>query len=254
MVGRGTVRVLQDAADLALAAAEEVVERAEAAIRHHGRFDLVLAGGSTPRRLYALLADGASRYRARMPWERTRIFFGDERHVPPDHPDSNYRMAADAMLAHVPVSPANVYRIAGEDPDAVAAARHYEEALRAAFRLPEGGVPRFDLVLLGLGTDGHTASLFPGTDALAARGRLVVASFVPRLAAWRMTLTLPVLDAAAAVLFLVYGADKAQALKAAVAGPADPGAPPSRLVAPRDGDLLWLVDREAASDLPASRA
>jgi 6-phosphogluconolactonase len=239
------VRRVADAEALARAAAEEVVAAAVRAVAARGRFTLALSGGSTPRRLYALLADPAAPFRARVPWAQTDVFFGDERPVPPDHPDSNYRMAREALLAHVPV--ASVHRIRGEDP---AAAEAYEGELRAFFAVPPGGAPpRLDLVLLGLGPDGHTASLFPGSEALDETVRWVRSPVVARLGTRRTTLTLPVLDRARAVLFLVAGADKAPAL-AQVLAPAPGAAPlPAARVRPDGGTVSWLVDRAAASGL-----
>jgi 6-phosphogluconolactonase len=239
------VRRVADGEALARDAAEAVAAAAVRAVAARGRFTLALSGGSTPRRLYALLADPAAPFRASVPWARTHLFFGDERPVPPDHPDSNYRMAREALLAHVPV--ASVHRIRGEDP---AAAEAYEAELRAFFGVPPAGAPpRLDLVLLGLGPDGHTASLFPGSEALDERVRWVLSPFVARFGTRRTTLTLPVLDRARAVLFLVAGADKAPALAQALAP--SPGAEPlpAARVRPDDGTMLWLVDQAAASGL-----
>ncbi|ACG73647.1 6-phosphogluconolactonase [Anaeromyxobacter sp. K] len=229
-----------DAADLARAAAEDVARRAEEAVAARGRFAVALAGGSTPRALYALLADPAAPWRERVPWARTEIWFGDERCVPPDHPDSNYRTAREALLEHVHA--AAVHRIEGERPPAEAAAG-YEAALRRAAE-PDGSPPRLDLVLLGLGADGHTASLFPGSPALDERARWVAAPFVPAVGAHRITLTLPVLERARAIAFLVSGAAKRAALGQLLA----PGAPsiPAARVRPLDGALLVLADRAAA--------
>lgn len=243
------LRLVQDADALARAAAEELAAAAARAVALRGAFTLALAGGSTPRRLYALLADRGAPYRDRIPWARTQVFFGDERPVPPDHPESNYRMAREALLDHVPV--ASVHRIHGEDPAGAAA---YEAELRSFFRIPaDGAPPRLDLVLLGLGPDGHTASLFPGTPALDERVRWVVSSFVARLGTRRTTLTLPVLNRAR-VLFLVSGAEKAGALARVLAPPAGEPLLPAARVRP-DGGALWVVDAAAARDLgPSARA
>ena len=208
-----------------------------------GAFTLALPGGTTPGALYALLADPAAALAARMPWERTQVFFGDERHVPPGHPDSNYGMAREALLARVPVPAENVHRIRGELPDAAGAAAAYERELRAVL----GPVPVLDLMLLGLGEDGHTASLFPGSPALEERERWVVAAWVERLGAWRITLTLPVLERAREVVFLVCGAGKAAALRRALRGTAEDKPVPAARVRPRDGRTLWLADRAAAA-------
>ncbi len=232
------VRVVDGPAALARAAAEEWRVRALATAS--GRFAVALAGGSTPRALYALLADPRAPYREALPWARTHVFFGDERTVPPDHPESNYGTAREALLARVPIPPENVHRIRGEE-DPVAAARSYEDDLRAFFGRP----PRFDLVLLGLGADGHTASLFPGSPALE-EPRLVAAPFVPALGARRITLTLPALDAASRVVFLVSGATKAPAVALILSGGPGSEALPAARVRPLDGTVLWLVDRAAA--------
>jgi 6-phosphogluconolactonase len=235
------VRVVEGPAALAEAAAEEWRARALAAIAASGRFAVALAGGSTPRRLYELLAAPSAGYRAAHPWGRTHVFFGDERAVPPDDPESNYGMARDALLARVPVPGENVHRIRGEE-DPEVAARRYEDELRAFF----GAAPRFDLVLLGMGADGHTASLFPGSPALDDPARWVAAPFVPALGVRRITLTLRALESASRVVFLVSGAAKAPVLARILSG--GPGAmafPAGRVRAPA-GSVLWLVDRAAA--------
>jgi 6-phosphogluconolactonase len=205
---------------------------------------VALAGGSTPRGLYRLLATDA-RYRDAVAWARVELFWGDERHVPPDHPDSNYGMAAAELLAHVPIHPARVHRIQGEHPDVHAAAAAYEQDIRRTIPT-DGVVPQLDLVLLGLGADGHTASLFPGTAAVRERDRLVVAHYVEAVQAERITMTLPLLNAARHVLFVVTGSDKADAVRRVL----DTGEPlPAAAVRPTQGELTWLVDRAAARDL-----
>jgi 6-phosphogluconolactonase len=245
-----TIRVVEDAAALARAAAEEVTQRAVEAARTQRCFRIALAGGSTPRALYRLLADAVEfPPAARFPWSATQIFWGDERHVPPDHPDSNYRMAREALLDHVPLPAANVHRIPAEDPDAAGAAVRYDAELSQAFALTAAELPRFDLVLLGLGPEGHTASLFPGSDVIRESTLRVAAPYVPKLAAFRITLTPPVLNHAAAVVFLVSGADKAPALAAVIEGEPQPDLYPAQIVRPRNGTLLWLVDRTAAQRL-----
>ncbi len=241
------LRRVPGADEAARAAAEEVALAASRAVTARGRFVVALAGGETPRRLYTLLADASAPFRARIPWDRTHVFFGDERPVGPEHPDSSYRMAREALLDRVPA--ASVHRIRGEDPGAADA---YEDELRRFFAVPAGGPPpRLDLVLLGIGPDGHTASLFPGSTALDERARWVVSPFVDRLGTRRTTLTLPILNRARGVLFLVSGAEKAPAL-ARVLAPA-PGAEPlpAALVRPDGGELVWVVDRAAASGLGA---
>jgi len=239
-----------------------------------------LAGGSTPRALYRLLVDPAAPFRGEIDWQAVHFFWGDERHVPPDHPDSNFRMAREAMLDHVQVPAAHVHRIAAEEPDAARAAQRYERELIDAFGLGDGGDdgtgavgapdqtardwPRFDLVLLGLGEEGHTASLFPGSPLLADSAHLPTASeaserppgrhlaaavWVEKLKTWRITLTPPVLNQAAMVIFLVSGAAKAPALAAVLEGEPRPELYPAQVVAPIEGRLLWLVDRAAAAQL-----
>jgi 6-phosphogluconolactonase len=239
----GKVLVAADRATLMNAAAEEVASRAAAAVAARGRFAVALAGGSTPRTLYALLADPAAPYRERMPWAATHVFFGDERCVPPSDAASNYGMAWRALLSRVPVPHANVHRMRGElEPDE--AARDYERELGQVFP-PSAGLPRFDVILLGLGGDGHTASLFPGTAALEERERLAVANASPDGLA-RVTLTYPVLDAARSVLFVVAGDEKAERVADVLERGADL---PAARVAPADGELLWLLDASAAARL-----
>jgi 6-phosphogluconolactonase len=245
--GRRNVRVYADAATLATAAADLFAETASAAVAAHGRFCVALSGGATPQALYQLLA--APPHRDRIDWPRTFVFWGDERCVPPDHPDSNYGMTRAALLAHVPVPQAQVFRMEGEAADTAAAAARYEQNLRQVFALAPGEWPRLDLVLLGLGRDGHTASLFPHTAALGVTDRLVVANRVDTLDVTRITLTAPTINHAARVVFLVAGPDKAEPLAAVLDGPRRPDDLPAQLIAPVDGELLWLVDRAAAARL-----
>lgn len=240
------IRTLTTPQELFAAAAEEVVRATNEAVAVRGRFTLVLSGGSTPRSLFNLLATNA---RNSLPWDRMFFFWGDERHVPPTDAESNYRMADEAMLSKVPVPAGNVFRFAAENPDAAAVADGYEATLRKFFALEPGQVPRFDLILLGMGPDGHTASLFPGTAALQEKSRLVVANWVEKLKTSRLTLTLPVLNAAGCVMFLVSGMDKAPALRAVLEGDAPGEQYPAKLVKPKDRELIWLVDRAAASEL-----
>jgi 6-phosphogluconolactonase len=239
------VRIFPDGAELARAAAEEFARRAGESIRARERFTVALSGGSTPRRLFTLLADAEQPFRDRIDWRAVQIFWGDERHVPPDHPESNYRMTRETLLDAVPIPTENVHRVRGEEPDAARAADLYESELRAFF----AGVPRFDLVLLGLGPDAHTASLFPYTAALRERERWVAAPWIEKLATFRITLTPAVLNRAAAVIFLVQGGEKADALHAVLAGERDVDRFPAQVIDPREGELLWLVDRAAASGL-----
>ena len=210
-----------------------------------GRFSVALSGGSTPLVLYRMLAEPP--FREAIDWARVHLFWGDERFVPPSHPDNSYRAAREALISRVPVPTENVHPIPTEATDPETAAAQYEDTLRRFFAAPEGDSPRFDLVLLGLGTDGHTASLFPGSPALDEHERLVVATCVPKLAAWRITLTPPVLRGARNVMFLVAGPDKAAVLRDVLDGPYDPHRLPAQLARPQDGDLIWLVDEAAAS-------
>ncbi|MBC8448967.1 MAG: 6-phosphogluconolactonase [Chloroflexi bacterium] len=227
-------RVYEDAAGLATAAAENFVVLAREAIAARGRFLVALAGGSTPRAAYELLA--TEPFAASVDWTRVHLFWGDERCVPPDHPDSNYRMARETLLDRVQIPAANVHRMRCElAPQQAAAA--YERELEKA--LGEDG--RFDLILLGLGTDGHTASLFPGAAALGERERRVLAVYVEKLKAWRVTLTLPVINTARHVIFLVSGTSKAETLARVRAS--EPL--PAGLVQPVAGRLLWLLDKDA---------
>jgi 6-phosphogluconolactonase len=244
------VRVTADASSLFEQAAQEFIGAARKAIESKGRFDVVLSGGSTPKGLFVLLT--SDRHRNSVAWGQVRFFWGDERQVPPDDPESNYGMAREALLRHVPVEQEQVFRIPGENPDAAVAASQYEAALRKAFDLVPGSFPRFDLILLGMGPDGHTASLFPGTKALKERHRSVTSNWVGKLFAHRITLTSPVLNAAERVMFLVSGADKAPALKAVMEGPREPVQLPAQLIRPRSGSLLWLADPTAASMLAST--
>ena len=240
------IRTLTTPQELFAAAAEEVVRAANEAVAQRGRFTIALAGGSTPKSLYNLLATNA---RTALPWDRMFFFWGDERHVPPTDPDSNYRMADETMLSKIPVAAANVFRMKTENPDAAAVAEDYEQTLRKFFQVEPGQVPTFDLILLGMGPDGHTASLFPHTAALQEKSRLVLANWVEKMKTYRITLTLPVLNAGGCVIFLVSGTDKATALHAVLEEDVPGEQYPAKLVRPRQGKLIWLVDRAAASTL-----
>ncbi|HET7150975.1 MAG TPA: 6-phosphogluconolactonase, partial [Candidatus Acidoferrum sp.] len=207
-----------------------------------------LAGGSTPKALYSLLVSDPG-LRQQVPWSKMYVFFGDERHVGPNHPDSNFRMATEAMLAKAPLKAGQVIRIKGEYPDAEEAAREYEQTLATFFKLKAGELPRFDLLLVGMGSEGHTLSLFPGTKALHADGRIAVRNWVGKLYTDRITLTAPAACSAARIIFMVTGADKAPALKAVLEGPYEPEQLPAQLLQPKDGILLWLVDTAAGGML-----
>lgn len=246
MGSEAAVTIVPDAEALAEEAAQAVVRAAEHAVAARGRFTVALAGGATPRATYARLA--LPPFRDWIAWDRTWVFFGDERAVGPDHPDSNYRMAHEALLARVPVPASQVFRIRGEADDPEGAAAEYARTLATVFRTRRGELPRLDLVLLGMGLDGHTASLFPGSPVLKEvfRGVAAVhvaAAAIPR----RLTLTLPVLNAASRVTFLVSGSEKAKAVKAVLT---EPATLPAAMVRPTDGELVWIVDRAAASLLP----
>ena len=243
------IRTLTTPQELFAAAAEEVIRAATDAVAQRGRFTIALSGGSTPKSLFNLLATNA---RTVLPWDRMFFFWGDERHVPPTDPDSNYKMAEETMLSKIPVAAGNVFRIAAENPDAAAAAESYEKTLQKFFALQPGGFPRFDLILLGMGPDGHTASLFPGSAGLQEKSRLVIANWVDKFKTHRLTFTLPVLNAAACVAFLVSGTDKAPALHAVLESDAPGEQYPSKLVRPTDGKLIWLIDRAAASQLTSA--
>lgn len=227
------IRVLPDAAALAAAGAEEFARAASAST---GAFRVALSGGSTPKALYELLAQDP--LKSRVPWSCVEVFFGDERCVPADHPDSNFRMAAAALLGKVPLEPSRLHRVPTELPPDEAA-RRYADGLRG---------PRFDWVFLGLGPDGHTASLFPGTPAVTELKARAVAVWVEEKRSHRVTITRPVIDAAKKVVFLVAGADKAEMVRRVLEEPPTEALPAS-LIAPEGGELLWLLDAAAASRL-----
>jgi 6-phosphogluconolactonase len=239
------IKVAADNAALNLMAVEEFCRCAKAAIAAHNRFCVALSGGNTPRAVYSLLATKKDA----LPWDKIYIFFGDERHVPPEHSDSNYRMANESLLSRVPLPMKNIYRVHAEL-DAKVAAQEYEDQLREFYqlqdiRLQNNDWPQFDLILLGLGDDGHTASLFPGSLALTENTRMVVANWVKKFNEYRITLTFPVLNQAAQVMFLVSGESKAQILKDVLnLDSANPY--PAQRVQPVNGRLLWLLDQPAA--------
>ncbi len=229
------------------AAAHHVLDHAQQAIAARDSCTIALAGGSTPKGLYAILA--APPFRDQLDWTRIRFFWGDERHVPPDHADSNYRMAHETFLRHLPISPAQVHRVPSELPDAQAAADQYEATLREQFETAEPDVPRFDLILLGMGPDGHTASLFPGSRAVHETSRLVAAPWVEKFQASRITVTPVLLNHARQVTFLICGTAKAETLHAVLEGPFQPDALPAQIIGPQAGKLTWLVDQEAGGAL-----
>jgi 6-phosphogluconolactonase len=237
------IRVYDDQAALMQAAALYAQQCYDAAVADHDYFAVALAGGGTPRALYQLMA--APENALHVGWSKMHVFWGDERAVPPDHPDSNYRMAKEALLDHVSLPLSNIHRIPAEQEPAQAAVA-YEQTLRDFFA-KRAGIARFDLILLGMGDDGHTASLFPGTAALEETERLVVANHVPKLDTWRITLTVPVINDAAHVAFLVAGASKAAMLRRVIHGTHQPRELPAQMIHPVNGELVWLVDRPAAA-------
>ena len=244
------VYICAGAAELARAAARRFVDWAWQSIVKDGKFNVALSGGSTPRELYRLLA--TSEFRAQVDWPRVHLFWGDERAVPPESPESNYGMVRRELLLRVPIPPSNVHRMEAEDPNIGRAAHHYEAVLRQFLPLDDRGFPRFHLIFLGLGPDGHTASLFPGSKLLRETSRWVSTPTVPKLGARRMTLTLPVLEAARRVVFLVAGAEKASILREVLCAHPDPPLP-AQMVKPREGERLFLVDEAAAGELSASQ-
>ena len=234
---------------VAHAAAQLFTDVAVAAAQARGAARIAISGGSTPKRMFALLADPLQPFLAQIPWEKLWLYWVDERCVPPDHSESNYRMTREAMLDNVPLPQSQVFRMEGE-PEPEAAANRYETFLRNSMRLEGAELPTFDLVLLGMGDDGHTASLFPHTDAINELGRLVVANHVPQKDTWRITLTWPVINQGREVVFLIEGAAKADVLAEVLTGPRDPERLPSQLIRPATGRLRLLLDQAAAAKLP----
>ena len=241
------IQIFPDAASLTRRAAEEFLKSVTEAVAQKGSFTVALAGGSTPKALYSQLVDNP--LRSQIPWDKLHFFFGDERHAPPDGAESNFRMANEALFSKGAIKPEQITRIKGEYADTEKAALEYEQALRAYFKLKVGEYPRFDLVLLGMGEEGHTLSLFPGTKALQATDRIVVRNRVGKLYTERITLTATAANHASRVIFMVTRADKAPALKAVLEGPYEPEQLPAQLIQPASGKLLWLVDQAAGSML-----
>jgi len=241
-----TYRIWATPAEVASAAAELFTSVAAEAAAGSGAARIAISGGTTPKAMFALLADRSAPYFARMPWSQLHLFWVDERCVPPTDAESNFRMTDEAMLQHVPLPAEQIHRMEGELDPEMAAARYAAE-LRAEFG---PGLPLFDLVLLGMGDDGHTASLFPHTAALSNLESLVVANHVPQKDTWRITLTSPVINWAAKVAFLIEGAGKAQVVHDVFLGPYDPESKPSQLIRPANGELTLLLDAAAASKLP----
>ena len=232
--------ICRDTAELSRQTAERFNQLVNQSVHGSGHFTVALSGGSTPKHLYSLL--GSPGYKERLPWNHVHLFWGDERCVPPDHPESNFGMVKDALLSKIKIPAENIHRMAGEcEPQAAAA--EYEKHLQEFFGLESGALPRFDLVLLGIGEDGHTASLFPGSKALNETKPLVVAPFVEKLNSYRLTLTLPVLNNGAEVWFQVTGASKADAVKKVLGGSSDL---PAAKVQPTNGKLTWFITKDAA--------
>lgn len=239
----GDLQVFETAGEVAAALADAFVDDARAAIEQHGAFFVALAGGTTPKNAYRLLAQEPRR--SRVDWNHVFVYFGDERCVPPESDESNFKMASDAFLRDVRIAADHVHRMRGED-DPLQGARDYAALLIQTM----GDLPRFDLVMLGMGTDGHTASLFPGTDPLADNERLVRAPYVEKLASHRITFTPLAINNARHVIIAAEGLPKAPALYAVREGPYEPQTHPIQIVAPVNGRLTWLVDRDAAAELP----
>jgi 6-phosphogluconolactonase len=238
--------ICKDSPTLARTAAEQFVGFARASVASEGRFTVALSGGSTPRAMFLLLSEEP--LRSSVPWDKTFLFWSDERMVPPDHPDSNYRMANESLISKVPVPASNIHRMRGELEPSVAA-DEYEAELAAFFGSRR---PRFDLILLGMGDDGHTASLFPGTEALAEENRDITFNYVPKFSLFRLTMTAPEINSAANVSFVVSGPSKSAILKKVLQGPYQPKQLPSQSIKPTNGKLRWMLDRDAASELDLS--
>jgi len=240
-----------DAGALARRAAQYFVEMAEEAVSARGFARIAISGGSTPKAAFELMGDPGQPWRGRMPWDKLELYWVDERCVPPDNTESNYRMTRETLLDRVPLGADQIHRMEGELAPEEAAAR-YESELRNSFKLEGAERPRFDLIALGMGPDGHTASLFPHTEALHEMSRLVTANHVPQMNTWRITLTWPVINRANSVFFLIGGADKAMILKEVLTGPKDVERLPSQLIRPASGILTLFLDKDAASLLPAT--
>jgi 6-phosphogluconolactonase len=246
-----TYRVSPTTDELAAVAAGFFAMVVSGAVQARGLARVAISGGSTPKRMFAMLADESQPYFSAVPWDKLQLFWVDERCVPPTDGESNYRMTNEAMLAHVPLPAEQVFRMEGELDPEIAASR-YEATIRNAFKLEGAETPTFDLVLLGMGDDGHTASLFPHTDALNEMARIVIANHVLQKDAWRITLTWPVIDQAREVAFLVQGDDKAPVLRDVFLGTYDPEAKPSQLIRPSNGRVTLFLDTAAAAQLPAT--
>lgn len=226
------IEIFADPKELAQGAAEYFVAQSPETV--------ALSGGSTPKLMFQILAE---QFRDQVPWDRIHFFWSDERHVAPDHPESNYRMANEALLSHVPVAANNVHRIHGEDPNAEEAASEYEQTI---VQVMSQTLPRLDLIFLGLGNDGHTASIFPGSEVLHETKRLVAAPYLEKFNSYRVTMTLPLLNNGASIVFLVSGAEKAEIVKEIFEGE---NKYPAQKVKPTNGELIWMLDKEAAAQI-----
>jgi len=248
-----SVRVSPSLAEVTAAAAEMFTRVTLEAVRSRGVARVAISGGSTPKTVFELLADSSQPFFSQVPWEQVQLFWVDERCVPPDNEESNYGMTRDAMLKKVPLPDANVHRMEGElDPEE--AASRYESEIRNAFRLEGAETPTFDLILLGLGPDGHTASLFPHTEGLNEMARICFANHVPQKDVWRLTLTWPVITQGREVAFLIEGEEKAGIVRTVFAGAYDPETYPAQLIRPASGRLTLLLDAAAAAELPGHPA
>jgi 6-phosphogluconolactonase len=244
-----TIRILPDADQLARFAARLFMSRSILSLPIQVQFTVALSGGSTPKKMFEILGnDERLKKQVRLgTWDYLHFFWSDERHVPPDHAESNFKMAYDSMLSPLGIREANIHRIKGELEDAGEAAHQYEVEILRDFPVQEDQLPKFDLIFLGLGSDGHTASLFPGTKALQEKKRTVVSNWVGKFYTDRITMTAPLLNNAACVVFLVSGQDKALPVKAVLEGRYEPQQLPAQLICPESGELIWLLDSAAAS-------
>jgi len=229
-------------------AAQMIVDLATEAVRSRGKFTIALSGGSTPKKLYELLA--SLEWQRKFPWTKTEFFWGDERYVPSTDPSSNFRMTREAMLSRVTLTPEQIHRVLTEKPDPAETAELYEQEIRRVVPPGADGWPQFDLVLLGLGTNGHTASLFPYQPALHEKKRAVVSEFIDEVKMTRVTMTAPVINAARTIVFAALGVDKATVVREVVIGAFDPERLPAQLIRPAQGKLTWIVDPPSAAKLP----
>ena len=241
------IKIFSNLEELNVFAAEKFVEIYRGAIERNDKFVVALAGGSTPKSLYRLLA--SEDFRGQIDWRKVFFFFGDERNVLPDNTESNFRMANESLLQPLKINAKNIFRCQTELENAETIAEKYEQTIKNFFDLREKEFPRFDLILLGMGEDGHTASLFPFTEALNEKNKIAVANTVEKLNTTRLTLSFPAINNAANVMFLVSGENKAKVLRAVLQGENEPEKYPSQNVRPKNGNLFWLLDRKAAQNL-----